>query len=398
MNTYQYVAVGPRGDTQVGRQMAESEIALDRELEARGLCLTKAALVSSSRSARSRKLVHEDLISVTTQLAVVAGAGVHVVEGLEGIGARLERPASRAVIEDVVRSLRAGSMLSDAVDKHPRSFPSVYRASLRAAEVSGALDVVLGRVARYLEWTRGIRATTIQALIYPSILFCALSGLVLVLLYFVLPRIIGMFPGGREQLPSETRFVLAISDFLTGNWVALAVLAGAAFAGLTAMRRSERGREVFDRALLAIPKYGRVAQQIAISRFASTASVLQAAGCDVFTVLDVSGSTCGNAAITSAFARASQHVRRGQTITQALERESVVDPLLVQMVSIGEKTGELDMCLAKLVAYYDEEIPRTVKRFLSVLEPAMLLVAGFVVAVILLAALMPIFTLYETIG
>ncbi len=398
MNTYEYVAVGADGASVSGQAAARDELDLDRELESRGLVLARASIAHSQRKIGSARLSHDDLIALTTQLATIVAAGVHIVEGLEGIGRRLPRAASRLVVEDIVRSLRAGLMLSDALDRHARSFPDVYRASVRAGEASGALDRVLLRLASHMEWARGIRAIAVQALIYPAILMCALVGLIFVLLYFVLPRILTLFPGGRDELPEETKMVMAISSF-TVDHIALIVGGLAALvAGIVALRRRAAGRELIDRAVLEIPRMGRVALQLAVSRFASTAGVLQQAGCDVFTVLNVSGETCGNAALGAAFARVTERVRRGQTITQGLESEPLMDPMLVQMVAVGEKTGELDTCLARLAKYYDDEVPRTVKRFMALLEPLLLLGAGLVVGVILLAALSPIFKLYESIG
>jgi type II secretory pathway component PulF len=398
VNTYEYVAVGADGASVRGRTSARDELELDRELEGRGLVLATARVVLAQQRVRRSRVAHNDLIALTTQLATVTSAGVHIVEGLEGIGKRLSRPASRAVVEDLVRSLRSGSMLSEALERHPQSFPSVYRASVRAGEASGALETVLLKLAKHLEWTRGIRATAAQALIYPAILMFALAGLVAILLYFVLPRILTLFPGGRAELPPETRWVVAASDFLVGNIVWLLLLAAAGVTSFVFARRNPRGRAALDQALLQAPLFGRIAQQIAVSRFAATASVLQQAGCDVFTVLNVAGATCGNAALGAAFTRVCERVRRGQTITQGLEQEPRLDGMLVQMVAVGEKTGELDRCLERLSDFYDEEIPRAVKRFLAVLEPGMLLVAGLVVGAILLAVLAPIFKLYESIG
>ncbi len=398
MNTYEYVAVQADGAVVMGRSTARDELDLDRELETRGLVLSQAKVVISQQRVRSSKLAHDDLITLTTQLATITSAGVHIVAGLEGIGQRLERPASRRVIEDIVRSLRQGSMLSDALDRHPRSFPDVYRASVRAGEASGALDTVLMRLAKHLEWSRAIKATAAQALIYPGILMCALVGLIGILLYFVLPRILTLFPGGREQLPEETRLVLGASDFVVNNIVWILLTLVALVAGYVAARKNPSGAVALAKFQLALPKFGKVARQLAISRFAATASVLQEAGCDVFTMLNVAGATCGNAALAASFSRASERVRRGQTITQGLEAEPNMDSMLVQMVAVGEQSGELDRCLSRLAAYYDDEIPRAVKRFMAILEPSMLAAAGALVGVIVLAALAPIFKLYETLG
>lgn len=397
MKSFEYIALGADGRSVSGREFAESEIGLDRELERRGLTLTSARAVASERLSARARLAREDLHALTTQLATIVGAGVPLLEGLEGIGRRLGRAESRAVVEGLLVALREGQSLSQAMELHPRAFPFVFRSTVQAGEASGALDRVLSRLARYLEWSRLMRGLTVQALIYPMILAQALIGLVLLLIYFVLPRLALLFPGGRESLPSQTRFVLGVSDFMRAHWMMLLAAAIACVVAALVGHRHEAVRLLRDRIVLRVPRLGSLVRQLATSRFAGTASTLQSAGCDVFTTLAVSGDACGNAVLRSAFTRVAAQVRRGATLTQALEREPMVDPLLVQLVSVGERSGDLDGCLDRLVAYYDEDIPRRVKRFLSVFEPLLLLCAGAVVAFILLAALLPVFRLYETL-
>ena len=397
MKSFEYSAIDLHGQTLTGNAWASSEVALDQELEESGATLISVKEASVARSRRRLKLKTRELHQITTQLATVTAAGVPIVEGVEGIGRRIGDENARILLEEVVRDLEAGEGLSNAMQHHPRAFPIVYRSSVEAGEASGSLDTVLGRLARYLEWAQTMKATTIQALIYPTILFFAINGLIAILLYFVLPRIIKIFPGGQQDLPAQTRFVMAASDFMVDHIVVLGAVGVALVVGTVLMHKREAGRACLHGMLLRIPKFGVVASQIATSKFASTASTLQAAGCDVFTVLRIAGVSCGNAAMASSFERVTEHVRNGLPIADALERENRVDPLLIQMVSVGEKTGHLDTCLNRLVDYYDEEVPRTVKRFLAFFEPMMLLFAGAVVTFILLAALMPIFQLYETL-
>lgn len=396
MKTFAYTAVAPDGTRVRDTARARSESELDREMEARGLLLAEARVVSGEGRRVDGTMSTTELLSFTTQLATVSGAGVPLVDGLRSIGSRLPRARARELVADMVAGLSAGESLSDVMGRHPRAFPKVYRSSVVAGEAAGSLDTVLERLARYLEWSRTMRATATQALIYPAILLVAITGLVVILLTFVLPRILKLFPGGTQDLPVETRIVVAASNTLHDHALLLGACTAAAVAGFLAWFKTPRGRLVVDGLLLRVPKLGAVQSQIATSRFASTASILQAAGCDVFTVLDVAATACGNAAMEQSFRRATETVRRGSTITESLDREARVDPLLKQMVGVGEKSGELDSCLDRLVRYYDEEIPRTVKRFLSVVEPTLLIVAGAIVAFILLAALMPIFKLYES--
>lgn len=397
MKTYAYVAVASDGRRVTGRARADDELTLDRELEGHGLQLCKASAQASTRTRRRRRVPSDELLAITTQLAVTSGAGVPLLQALHGMARRAQSEAGRELLEEIALGLQHGQALSEALEAHPRCFPLVYRASVRAGEASGSLDHVLRRLARHLEWNRAMRATTLQALTYPAFLGLAIVSLVVALLTFVLPRILKLYPGGVQDLPSQTRTVIAISDFLRGNAALLALAAAGAVAALSLARRNATGRVFLGRCLFAIPRLGRVALQIATSRFASTASTLFNAGCDVFTVLDVAGQTCGNAALEAGFRRTAEGVRRGLTITESLEREPLADPLLVQLVSVGEQTGDLGSSLGRLVEYYDEEIPRLVKRFLGFLEPAILLSSALVVGYILLAALLPIFNLYENL-
>ncbi|MEM7307221.1 MAG: type II secretion system F family protein [Planctomycetota bacterium] len=398
MQAFEYRAATAAGKLVEGTAWASSEEQLDGQLDAKGLLLTDAKALGDRRPARRVRLPHADLVNLTNQLATVTGAGVPIVEGLRGIGERLESSDARLLVREMVTALEAGESLSAVLGNYPRTFPGVYRSSVSAGEESGALELVLQRVAKHLEWVRGMRATTVQALIYPLILLAAVVGLILILMYFVLPRILGMFPGGPEDLPAQTRFVLAISNFLREQW--LLVAGGSAATAITfgVATRRERGRLILHRTLLGIPRFGKIASQIATTKFACTAGILHAAGCDVFTVLELASSTCGNTAMSDAYHRATERVRRGTPISEAFEQEPLIDPLLIQMVGVGEKSGRLDDCLERLVEHYDEEVPRSVKRFLSLLEPTMLVGAGVVVAFILLAALLPVFELYESIG
>lgn len=397
MQAFEYAAADARGQSVAGTAWAEDELALDAQLEGQGLVLTRARSVAGGARKRTIRLRSNELILLTSQLATVTGAGVPLLEGLDGIRARMPGKEPRALLGEMISALQSGQPLSAVMESYPRAFPAVYRASVVAGEASGALDRVLARMASYLEWVRGMRATTFQALIYPALLCCALLGLIAILLFFLLPRIVTLFPAGSADLPAQTRFVLGVSQALRTHALLLSgLLVGV---GVSAMLflRDERGRVLFHRAILSVPIVGRVARSIATSKFASTAAILQSAGCEIFTVLEIAASACGNAAVESAHGRARERVRSGEPISQALATEAIIDPLLIQLVAVGERSGSLDHCLERVALHYDIEIPRTVKRMLAMLEPGLIIVAGVVVAFILLAALLPMFQLLESI-
>jgi len=393
MRTYEFVAVGANGATLKGREAAADEAQLDRELERRGAVLLRARVARSDGG----RLRPRELIAFTSQLAVTVEAGVPLLEALEGLARRSAREESRVVIERLGRALRGGVSLFEALEKEPLTFPPLYIHSIRAAEASGALAPLLLRLSKHLEWQQGVRGTVRQALIYPAFLGAALMGLVTLMLTFLIPRLAALYPGGRGDLPVPTQIVMGVSDVVRGFAPWLAVLFVAAVVALLFLRRVPRFVQATHRVLLAVPAIGPVVHQVATSRFAAIAATLQSAGCEIRLVIDIAAASCGNAALGAALRRVGQSAQRGSTLHEGLSKEPLVDPLLTQLVAVGEATGNLDGCLARLAAWYDEEVPRQVKRFIALLEPTLLLISAVVVGFLLLAALLPIFKLYETL-
>lgn len=391
---WRYEAIGPGGPV-TGHARATSEVSLDADLARGGITLLRAKAVRTATTRETGQLSGPDLVTFTTQLATVLGAGVPIVDGMRQLGSRMRSAASRAVVADVVKELEAGASLSQALASRPRSFPAIYRSSVEAGELSGSMPEVLQRLAAHMEWTRSIRQTTVQALVYPAILSVAILGLVVTLVTFLVPRIVKMFPGGREELPLQTRQILEVSDAITGNWQVIVGALVVCGVGGFLFARSRAGGLWIATQLLRIPRLGEVLRMFATARFASTAGTLQNAGCQVNDVLELAGSASGNARMQLSFHEAGERVRRGQSISEALAVDKRMDPLLLQMVAVGEQAGDLGGCLDKLGAHYDRELPRIVKWMLSFLEPLLLFVGGVVVAYTLFAAFLPLLDMYD---
>lgn len=391
---WRYEAVGPSGRVQ-GFMAAEDEVDLDRALAKDGITLVRAKTVRVVKNRETKRMTYDDLVIFTTQLATVLGAGVPIVEGMRDLGRRMRRQESRSVVEDVVKELEAGASLSEAMGSRPRSFPLIYRSSVQAGEMSGSMPEVLQRLASHMEWTRSIRQTTSQALIYPAILAVAILGLVVTLVTFLVPRIVKMFPGGKDELPWQTRQILDVSGFLTGHWVGIVGGIVVFAAGLMVFARQPKGRLWLSARMLQIPRIGEVLRMFATAKFASTAGTLQNAGCSVADVIGLSGRACGNASMAASFDRANEEVQRGASISEALSTDERMDPLLLQMVAVGEQAGDLGGCFDKLGAHYDRELPRIVKWMLSLVEPGMIIIGGAIVAYTLLAAFLPLLDIYD---
>lgn len=394
MPAFEYTASDASGTRSSGVLDAADELALDRALERQGLVL----LTATVQRAGDRPAGHAsaaELAALLGQLATLLDAGVPLADGLDALAERQERASARAWTAGLARDLRGGSTLSDAFERRAGVVPREVRAAVRAGEASGALGDVLEGLARHLDAKSALGARARQALIHPALLALALLGLVAILLGFLLPRVTALYPRGAESLPRETRALLAVSGFLRDGapWLAAALAACVALAW--AWWRRPGSRAALGGVLCSVPRLGRLLRAVAAARFASTAAVLHAAGCDALTLLRVGGEASGNAAFEAAIERASARVTRGALFSEALGSERLVDRMLVQVVAVGESSGALAPALARAARRYEEDVPRELARFLALLEPLLLVVSAAVVAWILLAALLPIFELYE---
>ena len=397
MKLFEYVAVGPGGEHLHGHATSSDEDSLDHQLLERGLVLTRAKEVSSKNGGGATRLSRSQVLHMTHQLAFLVKAGVPLVQGLVGVAERMPAGGPRELVREMADRIQSGGTLSEAMDANPKAFPRILRSSIAAGEASGALDTVLVRVAKHLAWSGGVRATTLQALVYPTILFGAIIGLIGILLWFLLPRILSILPTDSMVLPLPTRIVKGISDWGITHAPLLVAASVLSICAVVVARRSRGGRHLLDSFLLRLPGFGPLVRKIATTKFAATTSVLHQAGCDAYGTLDIASRTAGNRVLEQSYLRAAEGVRAGEMLSDALGKEPHVDPLLIQMVAVGEGTGDLCSALDNLVQFYDEEVPREVKRFLSILEPSLLIFAGAVVAFVLLAAILPMFEVYGSL-
>jgi len=395
---FEYRARRTDGGEAVGRLTALDELDLDRQLAREGLVLVEAHVSKGAEATADLALSTRDLVSFSNQLATMLQAGLPLLQALQHLGKHTRSRDCRRVVESLLRRIEGGESLSEALAHHRRAFPNTYVAMVRSGELSTALPEVLRRQGAYLEWLREVKSVTKQALIYPSALCFAVLGLIVILVTFLIPRLVALFPGGRDDLPEQTKFVLSLSDFVTGNWIAIVALlacTGAVYAVALAFPRSRRA---LSHALLRLPRLGSLVEMVAISRFATTASALHQSGCDILKTLEISGASCGNSYLAARFEQVLESVRCGEPIHVGMERAGGIDPYLVQLTAVGENSGRLGECLENLAGSYNAEVPRVVKWALSLIEPAVVLGGGVIVAFLLLAAILPIFKIYETLG
>lgn len=395
---FDYKARRVDGSEVRGRANAEDDLELDRLLQRDGLILVDATPSKIGIGLQDLTMKRQDLMAFTSQLATMIHAGLPLLQSLQHLAEHSRSKQARGIIASVQRQIESGASLSEAFGAHSGVFPGTYVAMVKSGEVSGTLPAVLRRQGQYMEWSREVRSTTKQALIYPAALSIAICGLVVLLITFLIPSLIELFPGGDDDLPKQTKFVMAISDFIRGHWVILGM--GLVAVGITyaVLLKVPHTRLILSSLLLRIPRLGRLMNMLAVARFATTASALQQSGCEIVQTLQISGDSCGNTFMSHRFRQVLDFVRGGESISDAMRKAGNLDPYLVQLTAVGETSGRLGESLEFIAESYNAEVPRAVKWALGLIEPLVLVVGGVVVAFLLLAALLPIFKIYETLG
>jgi type IV pilus assembly protein PilC len=386
------------GEIIEGVYSAESEGRLRHELEEKGLHVL--ALHARGRamawvpvfSVRRRIPRHEFLV-FNQELATLLKAGMPLVQSLDMLRRQATHTVFRAVLDAVHEKVRAGTALSDAFAEHGELFPRVYTASLVAGERSGNLDAVLRRYVAYEKVIDVVRRRTLSALIYPTILVALSIGLVLIIVLKVVPAFSDFYAGFGAELPLSTRMIVGLSDFFLGNFLLFLIGSAIAVAGAVIWFRQPGQRTRIDRGLLALPFIGHSFRKFATAQLARTLSTLLGGGIPLVNSLDVAARSIGNRHMAHVLEGVTQRVREGESLATSLAARTVVPDVAVKMVEVGESTGALQDMLANLADFYDEEIETEVSRFVTLIEPIILVVMGIVIAGLVIALYMPLFRL-----
>ena len=392
MPIYAYRARDGSGQLAEGTIEVASEADLAHRLDSQGLLLTTARKVRKTRTRRARlRFSRKELITFTCNLDTIYSSGVPVVSGLEDLAGNAGNKATAAVASAIAADIRAGSSMAGAMRRHPQIFPGVFVSVVEAGESAGEAGPVLRRLAGYYQWMHETRANALRALTYPFVLLVAVAGLVVLLLTFLVPRVLNVLTRLNAELPTPTKVLMAVSNFIRGNAVLLGACCAGIVIGYAVLRRTERGRLLIDRWKLGIPVAGPLMSKLAAARFVSTISTLYRAGIGTIESLQTAENVVGNAWIAKSVREARERVTQGESIASALRAAGGFEPLVVRMISLGEQTGTLGESLDHVTAFYDREVPQTIKGMMSLLEPALIILAGLSVAFILVCTFLPIF-------
>ena len=388
----------PGGEVFEGVYVAESEARLRRELEEKGLYVLgiqragRIALGTVPLPKRSRVSTREFLV-FNQELATLLKAGMPLVQSLDILRRRVTNTLFKSVLDDVYERVRGGSSLSESFEAHGSMFPGVYTASLLAGEKSGSLEQVIRRYVAYVKVVATVRRRTISALVYPSILLILSLIVVSIIVLRVVPQFTAFYEQFGRELPLSTRMIMAVSEVArTYLWVILLAVAGGA-AALWAWLQQPSQRERFDRWILRMPGLGPVVRKFSTSQAARTLGTLLGGGIPLVNALDVAARSIQNRYIAHELHTAGQKVREGRALAAAMNESGAFTDVAIKMVEVGESTGALQEMLNSLADFYDEEIETNLGRFITLVEPLLLVVMGLVIAGLLLALYMPLFNI-----
>jgi len=393
----------PNGEIVEGVYVAESEARLRHELEDKGLYVLslqpKHAIAGISLRLPQRQTINtREFLVFNQELATLLKAGMPLVQSLDLLKRRVTTPIFRRVLDDVHEKVRSGTSLSDAFAAQGALFPRVYTASLLAGERSGNLDAVLRRYVEYTKIIQTVKSKTVSALVYPMILISLALVLVSIIVLKVVPAFSDFYSTFGADLPLVTRIIVRISDVIRSQFPLILLGIGGAAAIVLSWVRRPGQKARFDHLLLGVPMLGQVARKFATSQMARTLATLLGGGLPLVHALDIAARSVGNQFMADQLEIVSARVREGESFASALEARKTFPEVAVKMAEVGESTGALQDMLNTVADFYDEEISTTMDRFVTLVEPVLLVFMGLVIAGLLLALYMPLFQLSSVLA
>jgi general secretion pathway protein F len=338
-----------------------------------------------------------DIALFTRQLAVLMQAGMPLVESFDAVLEQIENKALVKIVYQIKETISEGAALSAALGQHSRYFPDLYTNMVKAGESSGALEVVLFRLADFMEKQLAIRRRVGSALLYPMLMTVVGFGVLFFLMTYIIPTITKIFSQFDRALPAPTVMLINASAFLRDYWWALLAAAVLVTLLVGQYRRTERGRAAWDKMKLALPIFGKLNRKMATARFARTLGTLTQSGVNLMDSLEIVKSIVDNRVIARALDTAQESVRKGEGLASSLKRSGVFPPVIIHMIALGERSGRLEDMLINVADAFDDEVETALAGLVSLLEPTMIIVMAAVVGFVVLAILLPIFDMNQAI-
>ena len=404
MKTYKYSARDSKGRIAKGELEATDLAALKNKLRNQGLWLisqnsSQQSLLPFLEGFFDKKIGLKDMVVFSRQFSAMIEAGIAILRVLTVLIQQTENPKLKAILQEIKRDIEQGVPLSESMQKFPEAFDSLYVSMVKAGELGGVLDVVLNRVAGFLESRSKLSNKVRTALTYPASLLVISLLVVWFMLTFILPKFSAIFTSTGGELPAFTQFLINISNVLRSPFI-LVIIAFIWFAVNYARSyyRSEEGRLKIDTFSLKIPIFGPILKKVAIARFSRTFGTLIESGVPITTALDVTRTSINNALLESVLRKVKKDIEEGSPISNQLQKSEVFPPMVTQMVAIGEEAGELENMLNKIADFYDDEVDSSVESLTALMEPVFIVVIGAIVGAIVVAMYLPIFNVINQIN
>jgi len=397
---YEYVAFDERGKEIKGIIDADSPRLARQKLRASGIfpiSLKEEQKEASEVGTKdislrwfTKRIKLADITVMTRQLATLVGAGLPLVTSLNGLLEQTENPALKRIIAQIREKVNEGNSLAAALSEHPRVFSPLFVNMVEAGEASGTLELVLERLADFIEQQQSLRYKIYATLAYPTIMLVIGASILFFLITFVIPAVTKIFEKTQQALPLPTVILIGISNFLKHYWWLLGLIFVVIMFAFKKFVSTPRGREWFDRVKLTFPIIGKINRKIAVARFSRTLGVLLKNGTPLLTALDIVRNILNNVVLSKVLEKAKDEIVEGEGIAGPLARTKAFPPIVIQMIGVGEKSGTLEDMLEKVASSYEEEIEMKINALTALLEPVMILVMGAAVGFIVLSILLPI--------
>jgi type IV pilus assembly protein PilC len=392
--------------TRQGKHLSGVLEAENREAVIQSLLAQNYSVLSLKEATTSSKEINlsfggvktKDLVLITRQLATMIAAGLSIIRCFNILELQASNAKLKAALREIKQDISEGLPLWQALSKHPRIFSNVYVSMVKAGELGGMLDEVLERLCLHLEREQEINAKIKSASIYPAIISIFAIIMMMGIMIFVMPMFVDMFNSYGAELPGPTRMLIKISDFLRGYWMFWLPTVVIIIYALKKSGKTEGGREFWDKFYLKLPVVGKTIGQIGVARFARTMGTLVRAGIPILQALEVMEEVAGNVVMQKAIHSARVSITEGDSIAEPLAATGVFEPMVTQMIAVGEETGALDDMLVRMSDYFEREVMHMVDALMSVLEPLLIIFVALMVGAIVVATLLPVFDIVSTVG
>lgn len=409
MPTYKFEAMDTTGSEVKDSVDALSEEEAQQKIRQMGYFVTKITEVAGAKkkgkkAAGKRKkrktftiggVSSKALCTFTRQFSTLQDAGLPVLRSLKILEGQMRPSVLKNALIDVVEDVESGSTLSEAFAKHPKCFDRLYVNMVKAGEAGGALEVILKRLADFKEKAQSLKRKVIGAMVYPAVVILVAVAILTFIMVYIIPKFKKIFQDFGFPLPYLTVKLIAISDWFATYWYVLPLFPICWWLMIKLIRLSRVGNYALDRLWLWVPVMGRITEKTVVARTTRTLGTLVSSGVPILEALSIVRETCNNSVFERMYTRVYESIREGDTIAQPLKESRLVDDMVVNMVDVGEETGDLDTMLYKIADVYDEEVNVAVAALISMLEPLMVVILGFMVGGIVIALFMPLLKLLE---